>query len=671
MNTRPCFTCGIQVPQGVPACPACGSVLGDAGDPLAALARDLALELGEAFELREQIGRGGYAVVFKVHDRTLNRLVAVKALLPELAAVPDIRLRFSREVETASRLGHPNIVPIYFVGAGERLSWYAMPLIEGESLASRLGREGTLSVPVALGIARDVAAALDFAHGAGVVHRDVKPDNILLEFNTGRALLMDFGIAKAVEHESGLTGTGVVIGTPHYVSPEQAMGDKSIDQRTDVYSLGVVLYEMLSGDPPFAGSNAHQIFSGHLSRNPPALTSKVSAVTARMETVLFRALAKEPADRFNTAGGLVQELEDAFGRRSLRVSGAQALDKMNLNDVRLFRTLEMHVASADHLEAAVQSVPDLLEALPRIEEGIRAAAMEREVRGLIKGYRTLVQYLDGKSPGLAGPVQTVMERLAKEVDVVEALVQAWRGGGEQVQATVERVLSLVIGSAGGRVVALGRRDKDASTLLLADRVGALDDAAVSALVDDPNSAVSLALSEALRESARPRPALERWLLALFGHRRPEVRRAAVSVAASRGGSLAEHIGTRAYRDPDGTVRLAGLRALGRSGSAAALALLTRVLDSDSGLSERVEAARAVGDLRLRDGVPVLSRTFDRRKRFRRERGPVQLAAVEALGSLPFEYSGDVLRGLVNDPDPDVSRVAGAAVKLAGANADKS
>src|SRR5690349_2263519 len=212
--------------------------------------RRLAQALGPAYELRHVLGRGGFATVHAAFDRSLKRDVAVKVLHPELAGDPAVRERFRREAETVARVRHPHIIPIYAVGESEGLAWYVMPLVAGESLRARLERAGRLTVAEARRILLEAASALAAAHGAGLVHRDVKPDNILLDGPDARVLVTDFGIAKALAPGTdGLTQTGVAIGTPQYMSPEQASGE-AVDQRTDVYALGVVAYQMLAGELP-------------------------------------------------------------------------------------------------------------------------------------------------------------------------------------------------------------------------------------------------------------------------------------------------------------------------------------------------------------------------------------------------------------------------------------
>ncbi|MCU0622025.1 MAG: serine/threonine protein kinase, partial [Gemmatimonadales bacterium] len=213
---------------------------------------ELRSRLGDRYHFERELGRGGMGAVYLARDRSLDRPVALKVLPPEYAAQPDLRERFLRETRTAAGFSHPNIVPVFAVEERDGLLAYAMGFVEGESLADRVARTGPLGVRDAVRLLQDVGYALSYAHGRGVVHRDIKPDNIMLERATGRALLMDFGIARTVQAAPaalpGLTRVGEVVGTPEYMSPEQASGD-AVDGRSDLYSLGLVAYFGLTGAP--------------------------------------------------------------------------------------------------------------------------------------------------------------------------------------------------------------------------------------------------------------------------------------------------------------------------------------------------------------------------------------------------------------------------------------
>ena len=273
----------------------------------------LAAALADRYHIERELGQGGMAIVFLAEDRKHHRQVAVKVLRAELAGMlgPD---RFLREIETAARLHHPHILPLYDSGEADGFLYYVMPLAEGESLRDRLKREKQLPLDDALRIAREVADALSYAHAHGVVHRDIKPENILLE--SGHAVVADFGIARAVSAAGSdrLTETGISLGTPTYMSPEQAAGSDDLDGRSDLYSLGCVLYEMLAGDPPFTGPTAAGVIQQHITVEPRSITQLRPAVPASVAEAISRALAKTPADRFNPVGQFAEALGTAKER---------------------------------------------------------------------------------------------------------------------------------------------------------------------------------------------------------------------------------------------------------------------------------------------------------------------------------------------------------------------
>lgn len=257
--------------------------------------------LGDAYEFEAEIGRGGMGVVYRARDRKLRRHVAIKVLPPELAFREEIKRRFLREAETAAQLNHPNIVPIYAVEEREGLVCFVMALVDGESLGARLTRERRPPIAEARAILLDVADALAYAHHRGIVHRDIKPDNILLDRATGRPMVTDFGIARAMEGDSRLTITGVAVGTPAYMSPEQAMGDRDVDGRSDVYSLAVVGYQMLVGELPFQATNTPSMLMKHLSEPLRPLRQLRPDLPLSLSAVVERALAKKPDDRWPDA----------------------------------------------------------------------------------------------------------------------------------------------------------------------------------------------------------------------------------------------------------------------------------------------------------------------------------------------------------------------------------
>ena len=256
--------------------------------------------LADRYRIERELGRGGMATVYLAHDLKHHRLVAVKVLHPELAAILGPQ-PFLHEIEISAKLNHPHILPLLDSGDAHGFLFYTMPYVEGESLRERMTREKQLPVEDALQIAREVADALDYAHRHDVVHRDIKPENILLQEN--HAVVADFGIARAISAAGGekLTATGVTLGTPEYMSPERAGGGRELDGRSDLYSLGCVLYEMLAGQPPFTAPTAESLLHLHLSAEPPSITAIRPAVPEWAAAALQRALAKTPADRFSRA----------------------------------------------------------------------------------------------------------------------------------------------------------------------------------------------------------------------------------------------------------------------------------------------------------------------------------------------------------------------------------
>ena len=279
--------------------------------PTADPAARLAAALAGRYTIERELGRGGMATVYLAQDLRLGRRVAIKALRPELAVVvgPD---RFLREIHVAATLNHPNILPLHDSGEADDVLYYVMPFVEGESLAARLRRDRPLPIDEAVGIARQVAFALAAAHKHGIVHRDIKPDNILLDGE--RALVADFGIAHALggTAQEKLTTTGLIVGTPTYMSPEQIGGSLQIDGRSDIYSLGCVLYEMLVGEPPYGGPSVQVILARHAAERLPSLRAARSTVPPALELVVHRAMAKAPADRYRDATQFAAALQEAL-----------------------------------------------------------------------------------------------------------------------------------------------------------------------------------------------------------------------------------------------------------------------------------------------------------------------------------------------------------------------
>lgn len=268
--------------------------------------------LGDDYTIEGEIGRGGMGVVFRARDERLHRRVAIKVLPPELAFQREIRERFAREAQTAARLSHPHIVPIHDVGEGQGLVYFIMGLVEGESLAARIKRRGKLPAEEARRIMKETADALSAAHAVSIIHRDIKPDNILLEGTRGRVMVTDFGIAKAVSGATGntLTGAGIAIGTPQFMSPEQAAGERAIDGRSDIYSLGVVTYQMLTGGLPFTAPTVAGILMKQITEPAPVVHELQGDVPEDLSLAVARCLEKDPESRWPTADALRRALEN-------------------------------------------------------------------------------------------------------------------------------------------------------------------------------------------------------------------------------------------------------------------------------------------------------------------------------------------------------------------------
>ncbi len=271
--------------------------------PTDELGTHVAQVLSANYELESEIGRGGMGVVYCARDKRLKREIAIKILPPELSFRADIRQRFLREAETAAQLNHPNIVPIYTVEERDNLVYFVMSYIKGDNLGQRLQQHGPIPPVEVRRILREVGDALAYAHHRNVIHRDIKPDNIIIDEETGRAMVTDFGIARALTDsgDSRLTATGMAIGTPAYMSPEQSAGDRAIDGRSDLYSLGVVGYQMLCGQPPFVASNTPSMLVKHLSERPIPVDERWPDLPQDLARAVMICLEKDPNDRFPSA----------------------------------------------------------------------------------------------------------------------------------------------------------------------------------------------------------------------------------------------------------------------------------------------------------------------------------------------------------------------------------
>jgi serine/threonine-protein kinase len=278
------------------------------GHPPDPMRERLAAALQHQYLIEEEIGRGGMSVVYRARDLRLGRVVAIKALPPELAHDPAVRSRFTREAQTSAQLSHAHIVPIFDVGDLDGIAFFVMALVGGGNLAQRLADRPLRPVDEVRRLLCETAEALAYAHLRGVIHRDVKPDNILIDADSDRAVVTDFGIARAMESGTRLTQTGVAVGTPTYMSPEQAVGDRELDGRSDIYSLGVVGYQMLTGRPPFQAANSMALLLKHVSERPQPIADLRPEAPVELCDAIERALRKEREERWPTAAAFREAL---------------------------------------------------------------------------------------------------------------------------------------------------------------------------------------------------------------------------------------------------------------------------------------------------------------------------------------------------------------------------
>jgi serine/threonine-protein kinase len=361
--------------------------------------------LADRYEVEAQIGRGGMATVFRARDLKLKRPVAIKVLHPELAATLGTE-RFLREVEIAAKLHHPHILVLHDSGEADGQLYYVMPLVEGESLRARLNREKQLPLDDALQIARELADALGYAHDHGVIHRDVKPENIMLQ--SGHAVVTDFGIAQAVSQAGGerLTETGLALGTPAYMSPEQAAGDRALDGRSDCYALACVLYEMLTGDPPFVASTAQAIIARHVTDVPPPITTVRPTVGVNAAAAIAKALSKAPADRFDSV--------TAFGAALTQPAKGASADRKSIA-VLPFANMSADPENAFFSDGITEEIINALAQIP----------------GLHVASRTSCFYFKGKTPEMA--------EVAAKLRVSTVLEGSVRRAGHQLRITVQLI----------------------------------------------------------------------------------------------------------------------------------------------------------------------------------------------------------------------------------------
>jgi serine/threonine-protein kinase len=377
----------------------------------------LTAALSERYRVERELGAGGMATVYLAHDLKHGRPVAIKVLRPELAAVVGAD-RFLKEIEVTAKLQHPNILPLYDSGEADGFLFYVMPFVEGESLRQRLDRERELPLEDAVAVARSVAAALRYAHERDVVHRDIKPENILIQ--AGQALVADFGIALAVRHADGgrLTETGLSLGTPHYMSPEQAAGDREIDARADVFALGAVAYEMLTGEPPHTGASPQAVLAKILTEPPAPISRTRSLVPSNVDAAIRVALAKAPADRFATAQQFVGALDDpTFALPTHPTAGGASGSKRGW----------LWPAAALVLAAAL--VWSLVDRPTIPTQVVRASLSLPENQGIHPSVRGLAFSPDGSSFVYSGPAETGSTLWLRRLDEAEARALPGTEGG--------------------------------------------------------------------------------------------------------------------------------------------------------------------------------------------------------------------------------------------------
>jgi serine/threonine-protein kinase len=411
--------------------------------------------LSDRYDLLHEIGRGGMASVYLATDFRHDRRVAIKVMHPDLAT-PFAADRFLREVRLVARLQHPHILPLYDSGRAGAHLYFVMPFVDGESLRDLLRRKRALTLDECTRLVRQVADALDYAHARGVVHRDVKPDNILVV--QGQVLLADFGVARALEGDDGggdpLTSVAVRLGTPAYMSPEQAAGDQTTDHRSDVYGLGCVCYELLAGSPPFSGANVSAIIGQHIMAPPPPLVGACGPLPPAVGDAIARALAKDPASRFQTAGELAASLERALTESRVPTAADARLDAIQRQQAQGHTVLVLDFANvagaadADWLSTGIaETVGADLNKIPGIKVVGQDATTRRRIEGIRAG-RALDEDLAieiGRIVGAAWVVWGSFQKFGPRIRIVPRFGETRDGTavtGEKIDGAMDDIFQL-------------------------------------------------------------------------------------------------------------------------------------------------------------------------------------------------------------------------------------
>jgi predicted Ser/Thr protein kinase len=426
MRSSTCPACSTEVPAGAKFCPGCGSAQRTEASPQDALRERLQAAVQGSFQVERLLGRGGMGSVYLARETALDRLVAVKVLPPERAQSSELRERFRREARTAAQLSHPNIVPLLTFGEDQGLMYFVMGYVEGEPLSARVLREGRLPTADAVRVLSELCEALAYAHGRGVVHRDVKPENILLELPKGVVRLTDFGVAKGLMASSALTTEGALIGTPHYMSPEQASGRADVDTRSDIYSMGALAFTLFTGRPPFLGRTSTDILRQHLTQEPPRLRDSAPELPAALEAAVLRCLAKDPGARFASATDFAKALQsagDSWWRTLLRRAQGPAASPADPPGAFSSASTPMPHSPAEFVAAAEELAGKLGPFGPRLRAASSRLAREAEVLDLlIVGLQTAADPVElRRAEKRLGALRSITDPPAEVLDTIEAL----------------------------------------------------------------------------------------------------------------------------------------------------------------------------------------------------------------------------------------------------------